>query len=476
MVSYTHDIIVIGAGSGGLNIAGFMNKAGFNVLLVDKTDKSIGGDCLNFGCVPSKALINTSHIINSAKQAQRFGLKISGTTDIKKIMKYVDNKKETIRKHENASYFRKNGMDVKLGLAKFTGKNSITIGNSKKQYQAKYIILATGARPRLLKLKGIEKVKYETNETIFNLKILPKKMLIVGAGPIGIELGQAFQRMGSQVTVIEKGEKFLPKEDPDIAKVLQDKIQKEGMKIHFHCETIEFTNKNTLKVRDTKTKKTLDFKFDTILVSIGRQLNIDNLNLKAANIQLDESKNRLKVDKYLRTTNKNIFVCGDVAGSYQFTHTAEMHAAVILRNFFTPRIFWKKMNYDKIAWVTYTDPEIATFGLNTEQLQKRKIQFEEMIHDFKTDDRAIATESTEGKVKLYISKKGRILGGTMIGKHAGELMQELILANSANLHIKHFMNKVYPYPTASRINKYTLRPYFARKLNNFSKKIIKLLY
>lgn len=471
------DIIVIGAGSGGLNVASFMNKAGFSVLLCDKTDRHIGGDCLNWGCVPSKALIHTARLAASAQELQKFGVKTTGKINLKKVTDHIYDIKETIREHENAEHFQARGMDVVLGKATFASKNSVLING--KEYSAKKIILATGASPRKLQVPGIDKVNYQTNESIFELKTLPKKLLIIGGGPIGMELGQSFQRLGSQVTIIDSGDQFLPKEDKDIAQVLEKQLQKEGIEILYNQQTIEFPTAKSLKVKDAKTNKTRILKFDEVLISIGRSLNINGLNLAKAGIQKDESGHKLLVNDYLETTNKNVLACGDVAGSYQFTHAAEMHAAVIIHNFFIPKFLSflkKKINYDKIAWVTYTSPEIATFGLSPTQLNQRKIKYELFEHSFTDDDRAITQGTTYGKAKLYVSTKGRILGGTMAARDAGELVQELLLANNAEIHINKIFSKVYPYPTAARINKYTIRPWFARKMTERAKKLMQFFY
>lgn len=463
-----YDIIVIGAGSGGLNIAVFMNKAGFKTLLIDKSEKHIGGDCLNYGCVPSKSLIHVSRLVKDANESKAFGLGVKGKVNLKKVMDYVKSRQEIIRKHENAAYFREQGMDVVLGRAKFSGKNSVEV-NSRK-YSAKRIVLATGSRPRELKLQGIEKVDYLTNENIFNLDKLPEKLVIIGGGPIGIEIGQAFGKLGSEVIIIENGPQFLPKECREIADVLLKQLEKEGIKFYFNAQTKKFTSSNELLIEDGK-KKNVKLRFDNVLVSIGRVLNIDGLDIEEAGIERDG--HRLKVDDYLRTTNKNIYVCGDVAGSYQFTHVAELHAGVIINNFFSP--FRKKVNYNNISWVTYTSPEIATFGLSEEALKKERTSFEKLVLDFDEDDRAIVEDATEGRLILFVSK-GRIMGGSMIAMNAGELFQELVLANSSRLKLKNIFNKIYAYPTASRVNKRIISNYYSRKLTPFAKKMMKMLY
>jgi len=468
-----HDIIVIGAGSGGLNIASFMNKAGFRVLLIDKSDKSIGGDCLNFGCVPSKALIHISRLMHNQKKARKFmhSDSLSPEIDIEKVTGYIKSKQEIIRKHENAEYFRKQGIDVTLGVAKFTGKNTISVktADGTKKYSAKKIVIATGSRPRKLDIPGVNQVKYYTNENIFEIDYMSKNMLIIGGGPIGIEIAQAFQRLGSHVCVVQSGNMFLPRETKDTAEVLLKALKKEGVKFYFDSRPKEFLSATEVILSHKKGSDT-NVSFDTCFVAIGRVLNTENLGLSRAGIKMYSGK--IVVDKYLRTTNKNVYLCGDIAGSYQFTHAAELHAGVLLNNFFSP--FKKKVNYDNLSWVTYTDPEIATFGLGEQELKNRKIKFEKLVLGFSEDDRSIVDDSN-GKLVLYI-KKDKILGGSMAAPNAGELVQELILANSSRLSIKKLFNKVYAYPVASRVNKRIIANKFSEKLNETTKKLFKLLY
>lgn len=459
-----YDLIVIGAGSGGLNIASFMNKAGFKVLLVEKEDKKIGGDCLNTGCVPSKALIHVAKLMKSAKEAEKFSSHKTSTADLAEVMKYVKNKIETIREHENASHFKKQGLDVELGTAKFHSKNSIIVNG--KIHSAKSIILATGSRPKKLSVPGIEKVDYLTNENIFKLKKLPKHIVFVGGGPISLELAQAFRRLGSKVTILLRGDKFLPKESKEIADLLLEQLKEEGIEVKFKTNISEFRSKKEAILND-KSK----LRFDNIMINIGRDRNFKNLDLEKAGIKFNE-KGILK-DDYLRTTNKNVYLSGDVAGEYMFTHSAELHAGIIINNFFSP--FKKKFSQDKFAWVTFTDPEIATFGLNKDQLEQRRIKYQKLEMPFVHDDRAIVDSRSKGKIEIYVSKN-KILGGTMIGSNAGELCQELIFAMANDLSIKSFLNKIYPYPTASRINKALIGSYFMKNLSPFYKRILKFLY
>ncbi len=471
MKENSFDIIVIGAGSGGLNIAGFMNKAGFKVLLIDRNEENIGGDCLNYGCVPSKAMIHMAKLAYSAKKAVCLESPPNCKVDIHKVIQYVKEKQAYIRKHENSQYFRDLGMTVELGHAKFASPNSVVVND--KEYFAKKIILATGSRPRKLTLPGIEKVeKLYNNETIFDIDFLPENFLFIGGGPISIELGQCFQRFGSKVFVVQHGPHFLAKECGDSAEVLRRQLEREGMEFTFESVPEEFVSENEVVIKKSDGSR-FNRKFDAVFVGIGRQLNIENLDLEKAGIDLDSKGRKIIVDDNLRTTNKKVYVCGDVAGSYQFTHAAELHAGVVLTNLFSP--FKKKVSYDNLAWVTYTYPEIATFGLCEDTLKQRNIKYEKLELNFADDDRHIVDDFTDGKMMLLISKN-KIKGGTIVSPVAGEIAQELILAQNSGLTLDSFFMKVYPYPTASRVNKKLVGNYFSKKLTPFVKKIMRLFY
>ncbi len=465
------DIIVIGAGSGGLNIASFINRVGLKVLLIDKSNAHIGGDCLNFGCVPSKALIHVARTVREAQRATRFGLTVSGEVDWQKVRSYIQQKQDIIRTHENADWFRSKGMSVVLGKASFVSKNTVAV--NEVAYQGKKIVLATGSRPRVLEGKGIEQVtRVLNNENVFTMETLPQSLLVLGGGPIGIEIAQALSYLGSKVTVVDPGTQILSKEDRDIADVLQGQMKNEGVQFLLEHTLKEFTSP-TEAVFMTNDGIEVRVTFDAVFIGIGRVLNIEGLELEKAGIEIDE-KGKLVVDAYLSTTNKNVFACGDVAGNYQFTHAAEMHASVILKNFFSP--FKKKFNGDSISWTTYTTPEIATFGVQETELKKRNIAYIVLVSDFNEDDRAITDEYQYGKAKLFITEKGKVLGGTLVAPHAGELIQELVLAQTNGLSVRSLFNKTYAYPTASRINKRLVSSYFASKLTATTNTLLRFLY
>lgn len=465
------DIIVIGAGSGGLSVGLFLAKVGIKVTMIVKSDKDVGGECLNDGCVPSKALIHVARQIRAAREAQSFGIKLSGEVDIQKAIGYVHAQQEIIRKHENAEWLTEQGINVVLGEASFTGKTEVEVNG--KAFSAKKIILATGSKPRKLKIEGVEKVNYFDNENIFHISQLPKKLLVVGGGPIGIEIAQAMQRLGSEVTVVEEGNGILTHDHKSLTNILLKRLQDEGIIFHFDVSLQKFSSPIEAVLKK-KNGEEFSLSFDAVFVGIGRVLLLEPLQLNKAGIEVKDHK--IIVDDQLRTTNKDVMVCGDVAGDLQFSHAAEFHGRIILNNLFSP--LNKKLNNDHMSWVTFTDPEIATFGLNEKQLKDRSIGYEKLEQDFSDDDRAVTDNYQYARTILYISKGGffkkeKIIGGTMIAPGAGELIQELILANTLGLSISSIFDKIYPYPVATRINQQLI---VRHKQKTLTSGLIKLLH
>ena len=468
------DIIVIGAGSAGLSVGMTMNTLGFKVLMIAKTDEDIGGECLNDGCVPSKALIHVAKILRHAKTAEAFGLKLSGKADLRKAMEYVTQRQEIIRKHENAVVLRKQGIGIALGEAKFTGKNEVTVKNTK--YKAKNIVIATGSKPRKLNVPGVENINYYTNSSIFSIQNLPQNLLVIGGGPIGIELAQAFNSFGTKVTVVQQGNKILEHDDEYVTSVLLEQLKQEGIEFMLNADVERFTSSDKANIKFKKGESRVVI-FDAVFVGIGRELPLDALQLQNAGINTKDGK--IITDKYLRTTNKKVYVCGDVAGDLMFSHAAEFHARILVNNFLSP--FKKKLNNDTMSWVTFTDPELATFGLNEKQLQERGIPYQKLEQEFNADDRAITDQYQYARMILYISKgnflkKEKILGGTMIAPNAGEIIQELILANTAGLSIRKIFNKIYPYPVASRINQQLIVKHKQKIISPRLKKLVQIAY
>lgn len=488
MKSY-YDLIVIGAGSAGLSVAIAMKRLSFDVLLIERDDHRIGGDCLNDGCVPSKALIHLSRQIQAARNAQAIGLTMQGDVDLAAVMRYIRERQDIIRAHENANHLREvEKLDVALGTAHFVGKKEVEIigrDGSVQRASAKNIVLCTGSIPQPLVAEGIEQVKVYTNQTIFELTELPKRLLVVGAGPIGIELGQAFRRLGSAVTIVGTEDRILNKERVEVSSLLQQRLEQEGIVFKLNHKVNRFLDAQTAEI-ETTSGQLEHMAFDVVLVAIGRTFNYESLKLSAAGIELDD-KGRLKLNDYLQTTNKHVFAAGDAAaglpaGQRFFSHAAELHASTLVSNFITPGPFGKKLSYDHFSWVTFTDPEVATFGLGEEELQKRGKTYERLVYDFAHDDRAVIEDYEYAKMYLLIEPSAinpfgaRIWGGTVIAPNAGELVQELILAQQHNLTAGDFFNKIYPYPTASRVNKSVWVDRISDSLPGLVKKAVKWLY
>lgn len=457
MESTKYDIIIIGGGSAGLGAMGMAQSFGWKILMIDKEEAHIGGDCLNFGCVPSKALIHIAKQFHGAKKASNFGLTIAGKANMRSVLDYVHQKQAVIREHESADYIRAQGIDLKIGIASFIDENTLKVGE--ELFTAPRVIIATGSRPRNIPFKGIDQVKIFTNENLFyEMTELPDRLLVVGGGPIGCEMAQTFQRFGSQVTIIDMADRILNKEREEYSQILTEQLTNEGITISNQTKLVEFTSANSAKI-DVLNEGEREIHFDAVLMAIGRVLNLEDLQLENAKIETTERGN-LVLDEYLRTTNKSVFASGDAAGKHQFSHAAEMHTKLLTANF--KNNFSEKFDDKHLSWVTFTQPEIATFGLSEAYMQKEGIEYWRQDQDFKKDDRAIVDEYSYAQVTLYLTpitfwnKKRKIIGGTIIAPNAGELMQELTLAMEQELPINAIYDKLYAYPVASRINQQTV--------------------
>lgn len=465
-----YDIIVLGAGSAGLNVAVFMNSLKLKVLMVEK--HLIGGDCLNTGCVPSKALISLAHQVHAARGAGALGVHTVGGVDMEKVAAKIKERQDVIRVHEHPEYFREKGIDVEIGSPRFVSPTTIEINN--KTCTAKRIVCATGSRPAVPPIEGLEHVDYLTNETIFSNKTLPRHLLVIGAGPIGIEMAQAYRRLGAEVTVLDLQEYILPREDEDIAERMTEVLSKEGINFRLGVRPVRFPNKKSLIIRTSNEgpsgrEETLTF--DRVLVAAGRRLNIENLDLEKGEIEV--RNHRIVVDAYLRTSNKRVYCCGDVVGDYQFTHWAEYQAAVAIRNMMSP--FKTKVDRRRVAWVTYTDPEVATFGLRPVEMTARGMKFRTFEVPMKDVDRAICEGIEAGVLKVHVAK-GKIVGGTLMGAHAGEMVGELLSFMTLGIPFSKLYNRIYPYPTLARIHRKSVQQYLGEKLTPRTAGILRRIY
>ncbi len=479
MAKPDYDVVVIGAGSGGLGVAIGMAKFGFNVLLIDKKAEHFGGECLNTGCVPSKALIHVAEIMHNAKKSAQYGFTVSGKPDVEKVFAYVNKKQATIRAHETPRYLEENeGVQTLLGEAKFVGKRSISVNG--KTITAKKILVATGSAPRVIPFNGMEMLKVYTNENLFDLNEFPKNLVIIGAGPIGLEMAQAFSRLGVHVSVVEKAERIMRNELPQAAALLQERLELEGINFYLNASVLRAESSTEIIVEQNKKEKSLPC--DAVLFGVGRTLNFKPLHLQAANIKCNENDLPI-LDDYLRSkTNKNVLFAGDAAHNLMFSHAAELHTSIILTNFFAPHPFKKKWNTNNFSWVTFTKPEVATFGLSETEIKKRNIPYELIDFPFTGDDRATVSDYQYGRLFLFLKKNklnprnGKILGGTIVAPEAGEMIQELITAREKGLGAGVLFNKIYPYPTQSRVHKIALVEKFGGEIAGWIKKGMKVLF
>lgn len=464
------DFCVIGAGSGGLSFAAGASQMGASVVLVERG--KMGGDCLNFGCVPSKSLLAAAQSGHTIKTSSQFGWKgARAEVDFKKVHDHVHGVIAAIAPHDSVERFEAMGVKVILEEAHFTDHQTLT--TKTHLIQAKRFVIATGSYPFIPPIEGLSSTPYYTNETIFDLQELPKYLVVIGGGPLGIELAQAFCRLGSQVTLLQT-HKILPKDDPDLTVKLKNILIKEGIEIQENAKITSIQGKNqeiNISYEDG-TGQIQHISSTHILVAAGRRPTIESLNLEAAQIQF--SLKGIDVDSHLRTSNSRIYAIGDCVGSYPFTHVANYHAALVIRNsIFKLRA---KVQTTAIPWVTYTDPEFAHVGFLESQLQDQKISYKVLTLDFDDNDRAQAEHRTKGTIKVLSSPKGRILGVTILGPSGGELIYPWVLAIQNKLKISALANSIAPYPTLSDINKRIAGQFYTDKLfSSRMKKIVRWL-
>ena len=439
-----YDIAVIGGGSAGLSIAAAAAQFGEKVVLFEKGE--MGGDCLNYGCVPSKSLIAASKAAHAQRSSAAYGINaVEPKVDFKKVMAYVQSVIDKIAPHDSQERFEKLGVIVVRATARFLNATELEAGG--KIYTARKFVIATGSRAGVPPIPGLKDVVYFTNETIFKNKVLPKHLIVIGGGPIGLEMAQAHRRLGSEVTVLEALQP-LAKDDPELTSIVLDALKSEGIDIRAQVKIAEI--KKLKSGIDVVLKDGEVVSGSHLLVAAGRIPNIESLNLEAAGIKY--TKGGVTVDQGLRTTNRRVYAAGDAAGGLQFTHVAGYHAGLIIRSaLFKLPI---KNRTDIIPWVTYTEPELAHVGVTEADARKTfGDTLKVLCWNFTENDRAQAEGKTKGTIKIILGKKGRIIGAGIVGQQAGELIAPWVLAVTQGLKISAFANVVLPYPTLSEIGK-----------------------
>ena len=460
------DICVIGAGSGGLSVAAGASQLGASVALVER--HLMGGDCLNFGCVPSKALLAAAKSAHGIEAAGRFGLSAAPpAVDWVAVRRHVRDVIAAIAPHDSAERFRALGVNVMSGSARFVGPGEIDVDG--QPVTARRFVVATGSSPMVPPISGLENVPYLTNETLFDYDQSMAHLIVIGGGPIGVEMAQAHQRLGVQVSLIEMA-RLLPNDDAELASVVQRRLAREGVQILTGVKVEGVASDAggvVVRVDDGR-----QVRGSHLLLAAGRKANVEGLNLEAAGV--DYSARGIAVDARLRTSNKKIFAIGDVAGGLQFTHVAGHHAGIVIRNalFRLPA----KAKRTAIPWVTYTDPELAHVGLMEEQARAQAGAIRILRFPFAENDRARAERDTDGLIKVLTAKNGRVLGASIAGPHAGDLIQPWVMAVEQKLKIGAMAGAIWPYPTFGEVGHRAAGSYFIPKLfTDRTRAIVKFL-
>jgi pyruvate/2-oxoglutarate dehydrogenase complex dihydrolipoamide dehydrogenase (E3) component len=461
-----YNLVVIGAGTAGLVTAAGAAGLGAKVALVER--ELMGGDCLNVGCVPSKALIAVSRVAAQVRDAGEFGVRVPpGTTvDFPAVMARMRRLRADLSPHDSAARFRSLGVDVFLGQARFVGLEAIEVGAHRLNFSK--AVIATGARAQRPNIPGLAEAGFLINETVFTLTALPPRLAVIGAGPIGCELAQAFARFGSQVFLLGNRPQLLPKEDRTAADRVAKAFKKDGIQMVLGCEVQRVEMRGHEKVLHVRCGDTgREIVADDILVGAGRVPNVDGLNLEAANIKYD-AKQGVIVDDRLRTTNPRVFAAGDICSRFKFTHAADAMARIVIQNsLFLGRA---KASALIIPWCTYTDPEIAHVGLYEQEAKEKGIDVQTFMQEFSEVDRAILDGETDGFVKVLVrAGTDKIVGATIVAAHAGDMISEITLAMVGGLGLRKIAATIHPYPTQAEAIKKIGDAYNRTRLTPFVK-------
>jgi len=468
MPDYDFDIGVIGGGAAGLTVTSGSAQLGAKTLLIEKED-ALGGDCLHFGCVPSKTLIKSAHVYHQMKHSQKFGLPAVDVppVDFREISKRIKSVIDTIQKHDSEERFCSLGAQVEFGRPEFVDAHSIRLNGT--SYSAKRWVIATGSSPVAAPIKGLAQTNYITNREIFYLDRLPESMIVLGGGPIGCEMGQAFNRLGSEVHIVDLAGQILGKEDKDMADMVMNVMKDEGVSFHLNASVEEVVDHGSSKevVLKNTAGETTRLSAETILVALGRKPNIEGLGLDG--IGVESHRRGIKVDNRLRTTQKHIFAAGDVAGGYQFTHAAGYEGGIVVSNaiFRLPR----KTDYTFFPWCTYTDPPLGSIGMNETMAKASGIDYAVWTEAFKDNDRSLAEGEQTGLIKLILNEKEKPIGVQILGPSAGDLLAEWVAVLNGKVKLSTLAAAVHPYPTIGEINKKVTGTYFSPKI--FSEKVKK---
>jgi pyruvate/2-oxoglutarate dehydrogenase complex dihydrolipoamide dehydrogenase (E3) component len=463
MPKYDYDMIVIGAGAAGFVSSKFAAGLGKKVAMIEKN--KLGGECTNAGCIPSKAILKAAAVAHQARHLRNYGLETAEdlTISTKNVMQYVRSAVKKVYDSHPASAFEKLGITVLFGDPKFLDDHRIVLNG--KTLSADKFMISTGSSAFVPPIEGLASVPYLTNENVFDIETLPESMIVLGGGPIGIELASAFNRLGVRTTVVEMLDTILFREDVELARKLAGRLIAEGLKIMTGTKALKAAQSGgeTVLTVENKQKQKEDLRAAALLVAVGRKPNVEGLDLEKAGVEY--GRTGVETDLWLRTTAPNIFACGDVVGPYQFSHMAEYQAVIAVRNAFLP--FKKKVNYDTVAWCTFTDPELAHVGLTEEEARKRYgDEIAIYRYDYGNTDRG-RTDSTEfGMAKFICGPGGKLLGAHILGERAGDVIHEAQMVKFLGLPFSAIAPMIHIYPTYTDVVRQPAKLYRVDRLRN----------
>ncbi len=443
MASFDYDLAIIGGGSAGLTAAKLARFFGKRVVTIDK--ERLGGDCLHYGCVPSKALIKASRIAHEIRTAHRWGLEVDGVRPVNlgDVNDGVQRAIDHIAALDSPDVLAEMGVDVKLGGACFVDDHTLRVGGTER-VSAKYILIATGSRPAGTQVEGLAEVGYDTNESLFDLAELPARLAVIGGGPIGVEMGQAFQRLGSQVTIIQRGDSLIPKDDVDCIATLEECFAAEGIDVRLRTEATRARREGDDIVLDL-TGDQSELRVDRVLVAVGRTPNLEDLDLDAAGIEHDDR--HIPVNDRFQTNVSHVYAAGDIIGGPQFTHYAGFQAAHAARNIFLP--VKSKFDPGPLPWVTFTDPEVGHVGITEQEATATGAEVTIVRFPYAHNERAVTDNDHVGLMKFLIDDRRHIVGCHIVGAHAGELINEITLAMKHDITVDGIVGTIHAYPTYS---------------------------
>jgi pyruvate/2-oxoglutarate dehydrogenase complex dihydrolipoamide dehydrogenase (E3) component len=475
-----YNVVVVGAGTAGLVTAAGTAGLGGRVALIER--HLMGGDCLNFGCVPSKALISSARLVQRIRESEKWGLDQSEPQFVfEKVFERMRARRAKIAPHDSQERFESLGVDVFHGEARFVSPHEVEVNG--QRLRARNFVIATGSRAVVPKIKGIDSVPYFTNETIFDeLKRKPENMIVLGGGPIGCELAQTFRRLGVDVTIFQRGDQLLPREDRDVAEFVERRLINEGVRVVKNADARSVatsdTGKVALQLLDRQSGQLAEPTFfaDALLVAAGRTPNLRSLDLKSVGI--DTTERGVHVNDYLQTSQRHIYAVGDVIGPFLFTHMADAQGRVAVRNILVPFQFLRqKMDYSVVPWCTYVDPEVAHVGLGEKEAKGQNIDYDLFVVPLEDVDRAVVESEDAGFAKILTGKDSdKILGATIIAPHAGDLLHEFVLAMKARIGLGTIASTIHAYPTFAELARKAGDKYNKTRLTPRAKKIFTWLY